>query len=177
MRCLLPLPVHDRYPSSRFRSLRAQPDQLRHAQAGRVQHLDERAIAQTARRGDIGLPDEPLDLFDRRETSAAPATRAALEDRRRDWPVRAGPAPGSDRSPGRRRPCAPPIVATVLRSSGRRRNSRDRGGRAAGSAVLDARREFSKTLEIAAVAFQRVFGQAPFDPQMREIGVDELVSG
>ena len=31
---------------------------------GGVQHFDQRAIAQAARRGDVGLLDEPLDLFD-----------------------------------------------------------------------------------------------------------------
>ena len=37
--------------------------------------------------------------------------------------------------------------------------------------------EFSKPLEIAAVAFERVIGEAPFDAQVRQIRVDEIVGG
>jgi hypothetical protein len=37
--------------------------------------------------------------------------------------------------------------------------------------------EFSKALEIAAVAFERVIGQAAFYAKVREIGIDEFISG
>ena len=37
--------------------------------------------------------------------------------------------------------------------------------------------ELSKPLEIAAVAFQCVIGEPPFDAQVRQIGVDQIVGG
>ena len=37
--------------------------------------------------------------------------------------------------------------------------------------------EFSKPLEIAAVAFKSVIGETPFDAQVREIRIDEIVGG
>ena len=43
--------------------------------------------------------------------------------------------------------------------------------------LFDARGEFSKPLEIAAVAFKGVIGEAAFDPQVRQIRVDEIVGG
>ena len=43
--------------------------------------------------------------------------------------------------------------------------------------LLDARGKFSKSLEIAAVAFEGVFRQPAFDLQVRQIGVDEIVDG
>ena len=42
---------------------------------------------------------------------------------------------------------------------------------------LHPSREFSKPLEIAAVAFERVIGEAPLDAQVRQICVDEIVGG
>jgi hypothetical protein len=42
---------------------------------------------------------------------------------------------------------------------------------------VDARGKHSKPLEIAAVTFQGVIGKPALDPQMREIRVDEIVSG
>jgi hypothetical protein len=42
---------------------------------------------------------------------------------------------------------------------------------------VEARGEFSKTLEIAAVTFERVIGEAPLDAQVREIRIDEIVAG
>ena len=42
---------------------------------------------------------------------------------------------------------------------------------------VDARAEFSKPLEIAAVTFERVIGQAPFDTQMCQICVDKIMRG
>jgi hypothetical protein len=44
-------------------------------------------------------------------------------------------------------------------------------------ALLETRGKFSKTLEIAAVAFERVIREAAFDPKMRQIRVDEIVGG
>ena len=42
---------------------------------------------------------------------------------------------------------------------------------------FEAGGEFSKPLEIAAVAFKSVIGQAPFDAQVRQIRIDEIVGG
>jgi hypothetical protein len=42
---------------------------------------------------------------------------------------------------------------------------------------LKAGGEFSKTLEIAAVTFQGVIGETPFDAKVREIRIDEIVGG
>ena len=42
---------------------------------------------------------------------------------------------------------------------------------------FESRGEFSKPLEIAAVALERVIGEAPFDAQVREIRIDEIVGG
>ena len=39
------------------------------------------------------------------------------------------------------------------------------------------RGEFSKPLEIAAVAFEGVIGEAPLDAQVRQIRVDEIMGG
>ncbi len=38
-------------------------------------------------------------------------------------------------------------------------------------------REFSKPLEIAAVAFECVIGQSAFYAKVREIGIDEIMGG
>ena len=65
MRCLPPLPVHVRYDASRLTSAGRSDEQLRDAQAGGVQQLDERAIAQAARRRHVGLCDESIDVLDR----------------------------------------------------------------------------------------------------------------
>jgi hypothetical protein len=35
----------------------------------------------------------------------------------------------------------------------------------------------SESLEIAAVTFERVIGEAPFDAKVREIRIDEIVDG
>ena len=43
--------------------------------------------------------------------------------------------------------------------------------------LFDAGGEFSKPLEIAAVAFERVIGQPAFDAKVRQIGIDEIVGG
>ena len=42
---------------------------------------------------------------------------------------------------------------------------------------FEGRGEFSKPLEIAAVALESVIGEAPFDAQVREIRIDEIVGG
>ena len=44
-------------------------------------------------------------------------------------------------------------------------------------ALLETRGKFSKTLEIAAVALERVIREAAFNPKMRQIRVDEIVGG
>jgi hypothetical protein len=43
--------------------------------------------------------------------------------------------------------------------------------------LLETGGEFSKALEIAAVTFESVIGEAPFDAQMRHIRVDEIMGG
>ena len=42
---------------------------------------------------------------------------------------------------------------------------------------LQRRRELRKPLQIAAVAFKRVIGETPFDAQVCEVRVDEIVGG
>ena len=43
--------------------------------------------------------------------------------------------------------------------------------------LFEAGGELSKPLEIAAVTFERVIGEAPFDAKVREIRIDEIVDG
>ena len=37
--------------------------------------------------------------------------------------------------------------------------------------------ELREALEVPAVAFQRVIGETALDPEVRQIGVDEIVGG
>ena len=128
MRCLLPLPVRRQVPRFEVEIAGAQMNQLGDAHPGGVQHFDQRAVPQAARRRDIGLLDEPLDLFD-----------AEKLRQRRPRPRRLKIVGGicvevlrehdeADKSLGPRRPCARPSAARALRSSGRRRNCSSRGG-------------------------------------------------
>ena len=151
-------------------------NELGDPQPGGVQDLDQRAISEASRRRDVGLLDEPVDLFDGQK----------LRQRRpRAW----------------RLEIVSRICGEMLREDGEaveashgRDRSRDRARRQAFvhqpvdetfevvpvqalKRLLERGGEFSKPLEIASVAFEGVIGEAPLDAQVREIRIDEIVGG
>ena len=155
---------------------RAQVNQLGHAHAGRVKDFDERAIAQSARGGDIGLLDEPLDFLDAEKLrQSGPGSRClqvigrirldVLRERRE-----AVEAPhGCHHS--RDRPWREPFVHQAVNKILEVMAAEVLNG------LFDARSRFSKPLEIAAVTFEGVIGEPAFDPQVRQIRIDEFVAG
>ena len=151
-------------------------NQLGDTQAGGVEHFDQRAIPEAARRGDIGLLDEPVDLFD------------AEKFRQRRPRARGLKIVGGIRAEMLRE------HGESVKASYRRDRARDRARRQpfvhqpvdetfeivaiqALNGFFEGRGEFSKPLEIAAVALESVIGEAPFDAQVREIRIDEIVGG
>ena len=151
-------------------------NQLGDAQPGGVQDLDERAIAQAARRRDIGLLDEPVDLFDAEKLRQRRPRARRLEIvggicaemlREHGEAVEASYGRDGARDRARRQPFIHQPVDETFEIVAVQALKR----------LFERRGEFSKPLEIAAVAFESVIGEAPFDAQVREIRIDEIVGG
>jgi hypothetical protein len=151
-------------------------NQLRHAQPGGVQNFDERAIPQATRCRNIRLRDEPLDLFDAEklwESRPRPRRLKVVGRiggevlREHGKPEKTSYGGHSARDRARREPFVHQAVDKMFEVAAVQALNR----------FFEAGGELSKPLEIAAVAFKSVVGQAAFYAKMREICIDEIMGG
>ena len=151
---------------------RLQVDQFRHAQARGIEHLDQRTVAQSARRGGIGGGEQSVDILNRQELrQRLPRPRRLQVVRRVD-----GAMTGDDE-----KAIEPAKAGHGARHRGRRaplpHQLADQGFEAAAVEVLDrplvAGRKLRQVDEVTTVAFDRVGRQPALHRQVGQVGIDQ----
>ena len=140
---------------------------------GRVQQLDERAVPQASRRGDVGQRQQPIDLLDRKVLRQRRPRPRRLQIFGRVVVARDDGRRGSDRTRELTTPRAPPNAATGRAPSARARRPRAPGGPVASSARRAAGGKPSQVLEVARVAVDGIRRSPPLDAQVIEPGVHQ----
>ena len=146
-------------------------DQLADAEAGCIQQFDHRAIAEAERRRDVGLRDQPIDFFERKELrQRGPRARRAqvvgwiVFDRAIQGEVAIEAADGGDQARDRTRGEAARALIADERFEIAAVEPVD--------AALEAGGKRGERGEVASVALQRVLGEPALDAQMIQIAVD-----
>ena len=146
-------------------------DELGDAQAGRVQQLDHRAIAQAERRGRVGLIEQPIHFIEREKLGQrrprarrAQVVGGARADPSIEHEEAIEAADGGDAARNRSRREA---AGSLLAHERLERRAIERVERAACGGGIPSERG-----QIARVALERVIGQPALDAQMIQESVD-----
>jgi hypothetical protein len=165
---LLPLPEGREVAGLEMQVLLAQRDELRDAQTGGVEQLDQRAVTHAPWRGGVGGPQQPLDVVARQELRQdLPRARRGQVERRilgevlmqDEKSIKAADARDQPRHRPRRLALAHQRADVGFEFAPRQPLQ----------GALLARGKGGEPGQVARVAFERMLGQPPLVPEMGQV--------